>query len=778
MRSRNNFRQKLLYFFLSLIIFSNASAQANFSFDFAGAGQRVCPADAVVTLSPPSATIRFLDAAANTTQATNVYRRHLYGTGADWVQIASNLPAGTASYIDNNVAAGDVWEYQIKRTHGAAFSTGYTTAVIGYDQSNYRGRMILLIADNIASGLSARVTELKKDLTGDGWLVQQLTVPKAYGWDSGDTVVGIRTQIQNIYSSAPANDKPKQLFILGHVPLPRAGLGGQTPDDHMQNAGARGADTYYADVDGVYTDAGTYNPGGLSSPYAVNVPGDFKWDQDNIPSELEMAFGRIDFRDIASYANTELALTDQYLARLHHYKQADAGFYMGSKTGFFFGYDNSNDGSYRSLPPMSGAANVYQNTTALPHPQWVRQNGPFMMYMQNREAPQIGEWTTYGMDAAIYTSDQSYWGFGDVPEGNQYSKIRSILGVDSKCVMVIWTTMAINLFHQAGAGEPIGLACKQIMDHNTTNQKLEKPSSPYDAPAFWNRTQFELYGDPSIRLMQVVPATNPAISAGTGNSVTLSWLASSDNNIVGYNIYRSSSEFGKYDRISGSTPVGSLTFTDANSPTGSWYMIRAIKQQQSGSGIFFNPSQGIFIQNTFVVPVRLNNFTAVKKDKFALLQWNTESEQGSIGFFVQRSADAAQWKDISFVNTKALNGSSSNTLSYSFTDASPLPNENYYRLKFVSANEPAAFSDTKKLLFGEASPFIIAPNPVRDWLSIQSISGEEISFITIYDQAGRIAYQSKKGKLKINLSSLPAGAYVIQITAIGGKIYRQQIIKQ
>lgn len=775
---RNNFRQKLLSLFLLLFIYCTTQAQANFTFDFAGAGQRVCLVDAVVTLTLPSVTIRFLDAATNATQSTNVYRRHLYGTGADWVQIASNLPAGTASYTDNAVASGDVWEYQIKRIHGATFSAGYTTAAVGYDQSNYRGRMILLVADNIAAALPARITELKKDLTGDGWLVQQLTVPKAYGWDSGDTVVGIRQQIQSIYNSAPANDKPKQLFILGHVPLPRAGLGGQTPDDHVQNAGARGADTYYADVDGVFTDAGTYNPNGLSSPYAVNLPGDFKWDQDNIPSELEMAFGRIDFRDITSYANTELTLTDQYLTRLHHYKQADAGFYMGNKTGFYFGYDNSNDGSYRSLPPISGAANVYQNTTSLPHPQWVKLNGPFMLYMQNREAPQIGEWNTYGMDAAVYSSDQSYWGFGDVPEGNQYSKIRSILGVDSKCVMVIWTTMAINLFHQAGAGEPIGLACKQIMDHNTTNQKLEKPSSPYDTPVFWNRTQFELYGDPSIRLMQVFPATNPAIISGTGSSITLSWLASPDNNIVGYNVYKSTSELGKYDRISGSAPVTSLSFTDANSQSGNWYMIRAVKQQQSGSGIFFNPSQGIFIQNSFVVPVRLSNFTAVKKDRAALLQWSTESEQRSIGFSVQRSADAVKWKDISFVNTKALNGNSSNTLSYSFTDFSPLLNENYYRLKFVSANEPAVFSEARRLFFGAAEAFSITPNPVRNWTTIQNTSGEEISFAAVYDHTGRLVYQSNKEKLKMNLSFLAAGIYVIKITAIDGKIYKQQIIKQ
>lgn len=399
--------------FLSICIFfawiACAEAQSNFGFSFSNSGQRVCLADVAVSLSPPSATIRLLDAASNTTLSTRIYRRQLYGVGADWVQVSPVLAPGTGSWTDTNVNIGDTWEYQVKRINGAAVATGYAVACIGADKTDYRGRMILLTANNISSGIPDRYTELKKDLTGDGWFVQELIVPRASGWDSRDTVITIRQQIQNIYNSAPQDDKPKALFILGHVPLPRSGLNGQAPDGHDQNAGARGADTYYADVDGVFTDAGTYNPGGLSSPYAVNLPGDFKWDQDTIPSELEMGFGRIDFADIIAYPQSELALTEQYLTRLHHYKQVSNGFDMGDKTAFYFGYDNSNDGSYRSLPAISGADSVFQNTTGLLHPQWVKQNGPFMMYMQNVQAPQTGEWDTYGMDAAIYSSDQSYW---------------------------------------------------------------------------------------------------------------------------------------------------------------------------------------------------------------------------------------------------------------------------------------------------------------------------------------------------------------------------------
>lgn len=589
---------KCFFCLLGLILFISNAYTQQFTFNFNSTGQRVCLADAAVDTITPSATIYFRDAQYNTNRTTSVYRRQPNGLGSDWIQVATALPAGTASWTDYNVSKGEVWEYQIKRNNGSTEATGYTTASIAADQTSYRGRIVLLLASNIDNLLPEKINILIKDLTGDGWYVQKLVVPRANGWNSGDTVIGIRNQLISIYNNAPANDKPKLLFILGHVPLPRSGVGGQTPDDHPVNAGARGADTYYADLDGTFTDTATFNPGGLSTPLAINLPGDFKWDQDFIPTSLEMGFGRIDFADISSFSQGEIALTSLYLDRLHNYKHVAQGWYMGNKTAFNFGFNNSNDGSYRSLPAISRADSLFQNTTSLPHPQWVSENGPFMVYMQNQFQPSIPEWNTYGMNATVFSSDQSYWGFGDVPESYNYSKIRALLAANTRCLMAIWTTMAINIFHQPGCGESMGIACKQIMEHNTTNQKLEKPTQQYDTPAFWNRTQFELYGDPSLRLFQVYPASNPTIS-GTGNSAIISWTASIDSRVIGYQVYKSDTEFGIFQKISGPAPLVGTSFADFTYSKGNWYMIKAVIWQKSGSGIFLNSSQGLFIEGTF-----------------------------------------------------------------------------------------------------------------------------------------------------------------------------------
>jgi hypothetical protein len=581
---------------LALLIANSTNAQLPFSFNNANNGRRVVLVQSSTSSSPAAVTIRLFDAAQNPTELIKIFRRPFMGNGTQWVQVAS-VSGGTTQWTDNNVSNGQVWEYQIRRTTSSGDAIGYTSGALQYDQTNYRGRLILLIDSSFITSLAAEINILKKDLTGDGWFIEQLYVNRANGWYSGSAVAGVKQKIKAVYDAAPANDKPQLLFMLGHIPIPRSGRDAFPPDEHDENKGARGADTYYADMDGVYTDNQTYNPGNLVTPLAINLPNDFKWDQDFLPSNLEMGFGRVDFADLTQTypATTELELTRRYLNRLHHYKQVATGWYMGKRMAFNFGYDNSNDGTYRSLPNIVTADSIQQYSGNLSHPQWVKDNGPFLFYMQNIQVPDINQWLTIGMNATAFTSDQSYYGFGDVAEDALYSKIRALLAADTKCLVTLWTTTGINIFHQPGAGVPFGIACKHIMNHNQTNNILEKPSQQYDTPDWWNRTHFQYHGDPSLRFLQVRPPSAPAIEAA-GTNIKLKWNKSTEINLAGYHVYRSTTEFGKYDRITNS-PVADTSYIVTNSVAGEWYMIRAVVLQTTGSGSYFNPSQGIFIQN-------------------------------------------------------------------------------------------------------------------------------------------------------------------------------------
>ncbi len=576
---------------ISFCFFSILSiAQENFTYDanrYSDNGSRVCLVEAHVDAQ--NFVLSFPDAALNTTAMTQVSRRQKGGEADDWVLLAE-LDPGTESWIDSEIIPGIAYEYQIKRNS----ATGYLLGGIDVDQTNYQGRLILVIDESIQQTLSPQIRQLKKDLTGEGYLVTELYVPRVEGWFGGSEVIDIKSEIQAIYNQAHELDKPNHLFLLGHVPVPRSGLDLQAPDGHVESLGARGADTFYADIDGEFTDVDTYEAANLNHPEAQNLPNDLKWDQDHIPSTLEMAFGRVDFADLNSLSAPESTLLINYLDRLHAYRHGQT--WMGRKTGFYYGYNNSNDGSFRTLVPISGKDGVYEFYSNDNFPQQIQSTGPYQIFMQNRFVPDHIEWNTSGMDATIFSSDQSYWGFWCSEETGGIGRIRGLLAKPTKCLSILWTTTAVNIFHQMGIGETLGNACKRIMDHAIDNPIYEKPEADWDDRDWWNRNHMQVLGDPTLRINQVLPISNLRAESWSSSLLHLGWDASVDTDIVGYHIYRADTEFGFYERIT-SEPVEETEYLDDTFDNFNyWYMVRAVKREVTGSGTYLNPSVGLFAQ--------------------------------------------------------------------------------------------------------------------------------------------------------------------------------------
>jgi Secretion system C-terminal sorting domain len=709
-----------------------------------------------------------------------VYKRAL-GTTA-WGLVANALPPGTGHWIDSNVSAGSKWEYQIKRLSTYNYNginydaTGYTAGCMLSDNSNYKGQLILLVAADVADSLATKYLRLKKELTGEGWFVKELLVPRATNWDSGNEVVIIKNQIINLYNAAPIGDKPKALFILGHVPMPRSGSTAViAPDDHNENKGARGCDAYYADIDGVYTDTATYNPGGLATSLAINLPSDFKWDQDFFPSDVEMAFGRVDFADITEVALTETQMLDNYLDRLSNYKNVASGFDMGDKTAFYNGYDNSNDGSFRSLPNISKPNNFYQNYAGPNHNEWVQNNGPFKGYMQNISVPEISDWQTYGMDATVYASDQSYWGFGDVPQtGSLYSRIRALLGINTKCIVALWTTTGINIFHEACTGAPIGIALKNIMNHNGTNQYLEKPQQTYDTDEWWNRTHFQIWGDPTVSLYQVAPATNVMYS-GAG---LLQWAPSADANIIGYDIYESNNELGLFAKIN--TALITNTFYQLpNYTAGNWYMIKAIKIVESGCGFFKQASVGKTVQIATPLAAHQILLAAKAKEQQHLLNWQSTNTVNCSSFEVQSSLDGFMFEKVADVHCTDFE--KDNNL-YTFNNNNVANKKQYYRIKQVDKTANKIYSNIVAInaRLQDFELMKVAPNPTTDWLYIQLDNEFESTHISILDAFGRVQFNKNittKNNYAIDMSKYSNGIYTL-IARSGNKVIVKKIVKK
>lgn len=176
------------------------------------------------------------------------------------------------------------------------------------------------------------------------------------------------------------------------------------------------------------------------------------------------------------------------------------------------------------------------------------------------------------------------------------------------------------------------------------------------------------------------------------------------------------------------------------------------------------------------LPVTLKDFNAERKENSAFLSWSTTDEVNSDRFDVQRSVNGKDWATIQTVQAA---GESNLTRDYSAVDEKPLEGENLYRLKMIDKDSSTAFSSVRSLKF-EGVPTKLYPNPVTDFLHLESSDWEAVSAVTIYNVNGRAVYKSStKPESTIDIRSLSPGVYNVKIRKTGGteSSYRIAIAK-
>ena len=260
---------------------------------------------AQIQLSPPTITLSWVGNA--TTNQYNLYRK--LKTGTAWGTQIAVLTGTTNQYIDNTVLAGESYEYKVIRSGNTYSGWGYINAGMEVPETADRGKLILMIDSAFVTSLAPEIKRLQNDLEGDGW-----NVITHYVLNVG-TVTHVRSLIIADYNLDPVNTKA--LFIFGHVPVPYSG--NINPDGHPDHLGAWPTDSYYGDVNGVWTDI-SVNSTTVSPARTQNVPGDGKFDQSVIPSNIDLQVGRVDFRDMPTFTLTEQQLLKNYLDKDHDYR--------------------------------------------------------------------------------------------------------------------------------------------------------------------------------------------------------------------------------------------------------------------------------------------------------------------------------------------------------------------------------------------------------------------------------------------------------------------------
>ncbi len=504
-----------------------------------------------------------------------------------WKSIKTGIAGTVTSYVDSDVTIGNEYEYQIVRNQTGGFTaTGYLSCAIDLPIVHKRGTVLLLIEASIKDSLADAINEVSLDMAGDGWKVIHRYAHKD---SSIQYVSGLIAEAKKW-----ADNPLRAIYILGHVAVPYSGNYGQdnfysvAPDGHTDHNGAWPADVWYGTDGKYYTDA-VSNDLSTRTPNK-NFPGDGKFDQIEIPSEILYHVGRVDLANMPAFAETEVALLKQYIKKAHDYR---FGITKTINKGLIDENFGANAGAFastgwRNFTAFFGATNVLDRV----------ENG-VDYFLDLADSNYLFAYGTGGGSftsaGGIGSTDDfktkrgapfnflfgSY--FGDWNVSNNF--LRAPLAAKENGLVSAWSGRPWWHAHHMALGETIGFSTWVSQSNKNT----------YATTPFANNIHIALMGDPTLRLYVIQPqGAVTATPAGDKKSATINWAASTEPNIQGYYVYRSSTPYGTFEvinttAITGNSLVDVMPFEGTN-----YYMVRTAKMQQTPAGSFMNLSQGTF----------------------------------------------------------------------------------------------------------------------------------------------------------------------------------------
>jgi PKD repeat protein len=726
---------------LAIILFSGIGAGRIYSQSVSDPAVQI---NVTVQTSTPQITLNWVGNA--TTTSYNIYRK--LKTATSWGPILATVTGTVNQYVDNAVTIGANYEYRIIRAGSGYTGYGYINAGIQVPVTEYRGNLILLVDSTFVTSLATEIKRLVDDLEGDGWKVIKHNVLRTA------TVQHARSFVMADYALDPANTKA--VFIVGHVPVPYSG--NINPDGHPDHLGAWPTDTYYADVNGVWTDMSVTST--TASPARTqNVPGDGKFDQSVIPTDLELQAGRADFSNLTTFTLTETQLLKNYLDKDHDYRKKVFSVVKRAVIDDNFGYFSSE----------AFAASGYKNIACMVPTSSITVGDYFTLMTGNNY-----QWS-YGCGGGTYTSAGgvgsttnfstsnlqgvftmlfgSY--FGDWDAQNNF--LRSALA-QGKILTNVWSGRVHYQLHHMGLGENIGYGVR-LTQNNTGSLYFGSPTS---ITGRW--IHHGLMGDPTLRNDVVAPVSN-VIATKVGNNCNITWTASPEAGLLGYNIYMKNDTNTNYVKINPSLITGtSYTHTCLLYKGIYKYMVRAYKLETTPSGSYYNMSEGI-----------------------ADTANSTNGTKAHASFSLATAGTTVNVTNLS-ANTTANNwnfgdGGTATTLNASHTYTA----NGSYTITLISSNP--CNSDTAKLVVIINSVGVdeinsvnasVFPNPSNGKISVTLSSTDNQSYDAfIYNQEGKqlMRVNDVRAKQEFDLSGYRAGIYLIQLRGAEKTITQKFVIE-
>jgi hypothetical protein len=163
-----------------------------------------------------------------------------------------------------------------------------------------------------------------------------------------------------------------------------------------------------------------------------------------------------------------------------------------------------------------------------------------------------------------------------------------------------------------------------------------------------------------------------------------------------------------------------------------------------------------------VVPVKLISFKGNEDAGRIYLNWESADEINLSNYVLEQSIDGINFSDIAAIGAGKKN--------YSFIDnnINSYIDKYYYRLKTIDIDGKFCYSNVLPIKIKRLHSITVSPNPAKNFVTISGL--EKPGKITIINSNGASVYSNSATAqlMKINISHLPAGLYIIRFT--DGKI--------
>ena len=164
--------------------------------------------------------------------------------------------------------------------------------------------------------------------------------------------------------------------------------------------------------------------------------------------------------------------------------------------------------------------------------------------------------------------------------------------------------------------------------------------------------------------------------------------------------------------------------------------------------------ENVSVSRVYSTENMLNNYSGTIVFSYSDDELNGMNEEDLV--IELRSSDE-QW-----TSYESANNPDSNTLTYTFSDAS---------FNAVTASDN---SNPMSIDSPEAEFLVKAyPNPTRDFININS---SEVKSVVLYDLQGREIFETNENQL--NLSSMKSGVFILKVITLDDKIATFKIIKE